>query len=175
MDAKELTRIANKPGFGTGQVARDQLAAEAKIRDALPSPDRVAKVQARSGGGGHLVPVCEFGNSHEDGKDWGLYHYGSDDLSGILGHDAKEDAEFLADLVNAYRLGLLVQSDALTAAQERIAELEGALQEVCDAKPEIFHAPATGRPDDAAPDYIDASWLEALQEDARAALRKDAP
>lgn len=104
----DLKRIADAPGYGTGKVVRDQLAAEADCRAALPHPDKIAAIQARSNDGGHLVPMAHFGYSVEGDLDWGLYHDGTDDLSAAFGHDAKQDALTVAAIINAYRTGILV-------------------------------------------------------------------
>ena len=40
MTPEELKRIANTSGFGTGAIARDQIAAETRCRNALPDPSK---------------------------------------------------------------------------------------------------------------------------------------
>ena len=104
----DLHQIANTPGFGTGKRMRDKLAEDAACRANLPEPSKIAQVMARPNDAGHLLLIASFGNSSEDGQDWSLYHEGSDDLSGVFGWDAKHDAQSVANIVNAYRLGILV-------------------------------------------------------------------
>lgn len=122
MTTEELNRIANTPGFGTGAVKRDQLAAEAQCRASLPRSDSVAAVQARGDDGGHLVPMAHFGNSSEDDRDWGLYHEGTDNSSDVFGHDARSDAVAVAAIINAYRAGTLVPATAVEAARREERE-----------------------------------------------------
>ena len=101
-----LTEIANTPGFGTGKAARDRLAAESECRAMLPEPRNVPPVIAATDS--HWVLMCHFGNSNEDDQDWAVYHDGRESDVRALGDDAKSDAQCVAAIINAYRMGILV-------------------------------------------------------------------
>lgn len=111
MTPDDLKRIANEPGFGSGARARDRLAAEAECKALLPDPHWMQAVEARGDGGNHMLPVCHFGNSNEDGKDWSLFQDGSDFCEAVFGQDARDDAQIIAAIVNAYRMGILVRAN----------------------------------------------------------------
>lgn len=97
------------------------------IVERMPDPQRIAPVKAAP-----VSAMCndwpiayQTGNSQEDGEDWGIV---TDNVraSLFLGLDfpidAKDDAEFLAYLVNAYRTGHLVPADRITALRADLAE-----------------------------------------------------
>ena len=109
MTPEELTSIANLPGFGTGKTARDRMAAEAEALALLPDPKWVPIVVAAPDS--NLVPMAHFGNSRDDGKDWGIYHDGRESDVWAFGDDAKTDAQIVAAIINAYRLGLIIRND----------------------------------------------------------------
>ncbi|RMF06355.1 MAG: hypothetical protein D6773_04415, partial [Alphaproteobacteria bacterium] len=98
------------PGFGTGKAARDRLAAEAECRSLLPDPRDVPTVVASGSAIPTLIPLCDFGNSAEDGRDWGIWIERHLEVDAI-GHDARDDARIVAAIINAYALGILVRHD----------------------------------------------------------------
>lgn len=106
----DLHKIANTPGFGSGKRARDQLAAEAEALALLPNPRALPCFVA--GGDALMLShalMCGFGRSSEEGADWAIYHDGVTEADAI-GHDTKLDAQIVAAILNAYRMGLLVRS-----------------------------------------------------------------
>lgn len=107
MTREELERIANAKGFGTGAAARDRMAAEREAIDLLPSPSSLPVIEARGDDGRHLMPMAQFGNSSDDGKDWAIFHDGCGREWCCLGEDARDDARIVAAIVNAYRMGLI--------------------------------------------------------------------
>lgn len=95
------------------------------LMERLPDPQRIAPVKAAP-----VSTMCDnwpiayqTGNSQEAGEDWGIV---TDNVraSLFLGldfpTDAKDDAEFLAYLVNAYRTGQLVPATAQAAEIARL-------------------------------------------------------
>lgn len=108
MTPEDLRRIADTPGYGTGEATRDRLAALAECRALLPDPRRLPVfIATGSDPFSHPVPMAHFGNSSEDGKDWSICHDGTTEADAI-GQDARDDAQIVAAILNAYRLGLLV-------------------------------------------------------------------
>ena len=108
----DAQRIANTPGFGTGQRFRDMKAAEADCLAHLPDPSRIAPVMAAPHTDNWMV--CSFGNSSDDGMDWYLTTDGvraSALIDTAFPADAKTDAIATAAIINAYRLGLLVRKE----------------------------------------------------------------
>ena len=83
------------------------------MTDRLPPPERIARVRAApisKAGDGWLVAYTT-GNSAEDGEDWCVQTdnvRGSALLDLELPGDAKDDAESIAAILNAYRTGRLV-------------------------------------------------------------------
>ena len=111
MTPEDLKRIANSGSYGSGKAVRDKAAAEREALSLLPEPEFMNEFVAADNGG-HLVPLCHFGCSNEDGKDWGIYHDGHDyHNAALFGIDAKSDARAVAAVLNAYRMGLLVRAD----------------------------------------------------------------
>ena len=108
MTSEELKRIANSGSYGSGKAARDRLAAEAEIREMLPHPLQVPVMVASPGS--DMVPMAHFGNSGDDGKDWGLYHDGHESDIWCFGEDASTDAKIVAAILNAYRMGIIRRS-----------------------------------------------------------------
>lgn len=107
MTALDLHAVANAPGYGSGKAARDRLAAEAECLALLPTPERVPAFVASSDAPCFArLPLCTFGNSTQDHRDWSIYADGVFDHSAI-GHDPKEDAERIAAILNAYRMDIL--------------------------------------------------------------------
>lgn len=107
MTRDDLHAIANAGGYGTGKAARDRLAAEAECLALLPTPACVPAFTASSDAPMFArLPLCTFGNSMADNRDWSLYADGVFDHSAI-GHDPKEDAERIAAILNAYRMEIL--------------------------------------------------------------------
>lgn len=109
MNSDELKRIANTGSFGSGKSARDKIHARKESLSILPDrffmPELIASSEM-----GSMVPMCHFGNSSEDGKDWGIYHDGFDYCgAATLGIDARDDAKIIAAIVNLYRMGVLVE------------------------------------------------------------------
>lgn len=81
-----------------------------------PKPSRVAPVKAACGD--DLMedwPILfKAGNSCQDGNDWGICTNnvrGSELMDLDFPQDAKDDAEFIAALINAYRTGELVRKE----------------------------------------------------------------
>lgn len=106
MTPDELRQIANTPGYGTGKVARDRMAAERDIRALLPDPDALPHVIAsRRPTDTHKSPMCHMaGYSDDDGNDWSLYQ------ERLIG-DAATDAQIVAAILNAYRMGIIAVTE----------------------------------------------------------------
>lgn len=110
MTHDDLKRIANSGAYGSGQAARDKLAAQNEALSLLPEPHFMPELVAASSPG-TMVPMCHFGNSNEDGEDWAIYHDGMDYCgAATMGSDARDDAKIVAAIVNAFRMGLLVMA-----------------------------------------------------------------
>lgn len=107
MTPDDLKRIANQPGYGTGRVARDKMAALSEVAALLPPPLEVPLMVASATAACDL-PMAHFGCSNEDGMDWGIHHDVTDEDGCAFGQDAKTDAILVAAIINAYRMGLLV-------------------------------------------------------------------
>ncbi|HMQ38147.1 MAG TPA: hypothetical protein PKA07_11345 [Micropruina sp.] len=110
MNREELERAANARGFGTGQALRDRLAAEAECRALLPDRGDVpAMTAAADNGRMPNGPVLYCGYSSEAGEDWNVYAEDGwrDTDTMAIGDDAKTDAQIIAAIINAYRLGIL--------------------------------------------------------------------
>jgi hypothetical protein len=110
----DLHAIAKTPGFGSGKRARDRLAAEADLRAQLPPPERMLPVMASTDAAENWL-ICSFGHDEQSGADW---HLTTDRVRGLdtcgmaLAQDARADAETVAAILNAYRLGVLVVKGA---------------------------------------------------------------
>jgi len=82
-----------------------------EILSRLPAPQMVAPVKASpSKAAFDDWPLC-WGNSNLDGEDWYLVtdNVRASQVQALdFPSDAKPDVHFVADLINAYRLGLLV-------------------------------------------------------------------
>jgi len=109
MTGEELTAIANARGYGTGQAARDKMAAENEALALLPEPSLTNAVAAGTSEGASQLPMCSFGFSPEDGKDWSIYYDASDSDFWAFGSDARDDAKTVAAIINAYRMGLIAR------------------------------------------------------------------
>lgn len=108
----DLHEAANAPGFGSGKRVRDAATAEAKIRETLPPPDSLPPVMASTDYAANWL-IASFGNDAETDEDWHLTTVNvraSETLALSLMDSAKRDAEVIAAIVNAYRLGILVPS-----------------------------------------------------------------
>lgn len=111
MTPEELRQIANAPGYGTGKVARDRMAAERDIRAILPDP-RAMPVMIASGAAmtSMQIPLCHFGYSSEHDADWSIMMDRPCEADAV-GHDAALDAEVIAAILNAFRMGIIVVKD----------------------------------------------------------------
>lgn len=106
---EELQAVMDSKGFGSGAAYRRRKRQESEILDILPPPSALQPVWAAPDSG--HVPMAHFGNSSEDGKDWGLYWEGRGSQCDAFGDDARTDALIVAAIINAYRMGLLVRAD----------------------------------------------------------------
>lgn len=106
----DLHKIANTPGFGSGKRVRDAASAGTKIREILPPPASLPPVMASTDCAANWL-IASFGNDAETGEDWHLTTVNiraSETLALSLMDSAKRDAEVIAAIVNAYRLGILI-------------------------------------------------------------------
>lgn len=85
---------------------------------ALPDPRRIAPLKAapKSTATDNWLVAYQTGNSGEDGEDWCIV---TDNVRGSallhldLPADARDDAEAIVAIVNAYRTGQLVPRDSI--------------------------------------------------------------
>lgn len=109
MTPADLQRIANAGGYGTGQAARDRMAAEAEIRHRLPDPRTVPPVMASTNCASNWL-IASFGYDDESDNDWHLVTCdvrASETRGAALVQGAKDDAETVAAIINAYRIGII--------------------------------------------------------------------
>ena len=111
IDIPKLARVANAPGYGTGAAFRNKAIAASEALALLPLPRLVNHVVAGTDMGPIQVPLCHFGFSGEDKRDWQIFLDAEDCDLWALGSDAMLDAQTVAAIINAYRIGLIVRAD----------------------------------------------------------------
>ncbi len=135
MTPADLKRIANTPGFGTGEAARNRATAENECLLWLPGPEQMPAFFAAPDHPGPFMPTANFGNG-EDGRDWCLWHDGRDEQWHPFGEDAADDARIVAAILNAYRLGLIVPREKLDEMRAALKLLLEYTAQLCpDAEP----------------------------------------
>lgn len=113
MTPEELKRVANEPGFGTGKAVRDMAAAESEVLDLLPDPKTVPPVMASTDCASNWL-IASFGNDGVTGGDWHLVTKNvraSETVDAALMQSALDDAQTIAAIINAYRLGVIRRAD----------------------------------------------------------------
>lgn len=99
----DLHEIANSPGYGSGQKARDIAHEKANRRKQLPDPRKMNRLSADTSADGL---VASLGNDGVDGEG---YHLNADGYAAIgESSTAGEDARAIAAIWNAYMDGELV-------------------------------------------------------------------
>ena len=102
-----------------------------------PRPRQIAPVKAQGDFTGDDWLICSFGNSGEDGRDWVLVTdsvRASELADCYFPSDAKHDAEFLVQLLDAYRSGrIILATPAALAASPEVQALVMAERDRCAA------------------------------------------
>jgi len=103
----DLHKIANTPGFGSGEAARNRLAEKAQRRRHIPPRNEMNEMSIDP----HGAPIASFGHDSEDGRDYQVTvdGYGS---TTCCSNSAGDDARAFVALWNAYRDGDLVWAES---------------------------------------------------------------